>query len=426
MFSLQQTVHFSPEAKYVPTDFKDKDLIVRKLGKDGRIHFALKGSPQKTKLSSTTADRIVAGPIVSNPPRFEGGSQAGVDDFAGDPELGHKAARFGLKLNDFFATPPSAHAYMHTMTGIQTATAFDPVPERHPYGEDYDARTAGWESPFFCNMPFSQTEIFIEKAVSEVEKGKEGIIMFDAEKYLPFHKTFTDKLVAWQQRCQFRVLTCSEGVHGIGQTWIPWRGLLNPKLRGPRFGVVIIHLVQGSGEVLLPVTADAKALIAEVSTVSGRAPTTPPVQLPIQISEGVELKILELFCGTGSFGKIAEKIPNCRVISVDINAETAGYKPTLVTDILKLDFRMLGFVPDIIWARSAQPCTDFTFSKSIGVEMPLTSAVCCQSALSDVFRNGGREAPHEGGHDAKDGGGQARQEGAAAHCRNHQLLRRHQ
>ena len=109
MFSLQQTVHFSPEAKYVPTDFKDKDLIVRKLGKDGRIHFALKGSPLKAKLSSTTADRIVAGPIVSNPPRFEGGSQAGVDDFAGDPELGHKAARFGLKLNDFFATPPSAH-----------------------------------------------------------------------------------------------------------------------------------------------------------------------------------------------------------------------------------------------------------------------------------------------------------------------------
>ena len=80
--------------------------------------------------------------------------------------------------------------------------------------------------------------------------------------------------------------------------------------------------------------------------------------LPIQIEDGVTLKVLELFSGTGSVGKIVEKIGNCQVISVDVNAETAGYNPTIVCDVLLFDFKNLGFIPDIIWA--SPPCQTYS------------------------------------------------------------------
>eukprot|EP01051_Picozoa_sp_SAG22_P005188 SAG22_NODE_301_length_12744_cov_19.648189_6_plen_484_part_00 len=81
--------------------------------------------------------------------------------------------------------------------------------------------------------------------------------------------------------------------------------------------------------------------------------------LPIKIEDGVTLKVLELFSGTGSVGKIAEKIRGCQVISVDVHPETAGYYPTVVCDVLKLDYKNLGFIPDLIWA--SPPCQ--TYSK---------------------------------------------------------------
>ena len=48
----------------------------------------------------------------------------------------------------------------------------------------------------------------------------------------------------------------------------------------------------------------------------------------------MKLKCLELFKGTGSFGKVAKRM-NLDVISLD-NVEK--YKPDILTDILDLDF----------------------------------------------------------------------------------------
>lgn len=71
------------------------------------------------------------------------------------------------------------------------------------------------------------------------------------------------------------------------------------------------------------------------------------------------MKILELFAGSRSIGKVAEEM-NHEVFSVDINDFE---NIDLVIDILKLKKDMIPFKPDVIWA--SPPCTYFSVA-SIG------------------------------------------------------------
>lgn len=70
------------------------------------------------------------------------------------------------------------------------------------------------------------------------------------------------------------------------------------------------------------------------------------------------MKLLELFKGTGSVGKIAKKM-GMTVMSVDILAK---YEPDIVADILDWDYKAFhsktGFVPDLLWA--SPPCNTFS------------------------------------------------------------------
>lgn len=71
------------------------------------------------------------------------------------------------------------------------------------------------------------------------------------------------------------------------------------------------------------------------------------------------MKILELFAGSRSIGKVGES-NNHIVFSTDItNFENIDY----VTDILDFDYLKVPFVPDFIWA--SPPCTGFSVA-SIG------------------------------------------------------------
>jgi hypothetical protein len=71
------------------------------------------------------------------------------------------------------------------------------------------------------------------------------------------------------------------------------------------------------------------------------------------------MKILELFAGSRSFGRIAQTM-NFEVFSTDINNfEKIDY----VVDILNFDLKKIPFIPDIIWA--SPPCTCFSVA-SIG------------------------------------------------------------
>jgi hypothetical protein len=71
------------------------------------------------------------------------------------------------------------------------------------------------------------------------------------------------------------------------------------------------------------------------------------------------LKVLELFAGSRSVGKMAESL-GMKVFSSDINDfDGIDY----VTDILNFDVSKVPFKPDIIWA--SPPCTTFSVA-SIG------------------------------------------------------------
>lgn len=81
------------------------------------------------------------------------------------------------------------------------------------------------------------------------------------------------------------------------------------------------------------------------------------------------MRILELFCGTKSVGKVAQKMGHS-VISVDIESK---FNPTILTDILKWNYKK--YPPghfDFIWA--SPPCTEFSIAKTNGVR-DLDSAI---------------------------------------------------
>jgi len=70
------------------------------------------------------------------------------------------------------------------------------------------------------------------------------------------------------------------------------------------------------------------------------------------------MKLLELFKGTGSVGKVAKKL-GFSVVSLDFDKE---FKPDILTDILKWDYKAYhkehNYIPDFIWA--SPPCNTFS------------------------------------------------------------------
>ena len=71
------------------------------------------------------------------------------------------------------------------------------------------------------------------------------------------------------------------------------------------------------------------------------------------------LKILELFCGTKSFSKVAEEQGH-RCFSIDNNPK---FNPSLCISVMDLSINDIPFKPDIIWA--SPPCQCFSVA-SIG------------------------------------------------------------
>lgn len=80
---------------------------------------------------------------------------------------------------------------------------------------------------------------------------------------------------------------------------------------------------------------------------------------PERIGRGKkQYKLLELFKGTGSVGKVANKM-GMNVISLD---NMKKYEPDILTDILDWDYKKFhgetGYIPDFIWA--SPPCNTFS------------------------------------------------------------------
>jgi hypothetical protein len=61
------------------------------------------------------------------------------------------------RIERYWLTPPELEKYR--------ADRFDPCPYPRPDG--YDALTATWEKPWYCNPPFDNYTKFVKKAIAE-------------------------------------------------------------------------------------------------------------------------------------------------------------------------------------------------------------------------------------------------------------------
>ena len=75
--------------------------------------------------------------------------------------------------------------------------------------------------------------------------------------------------------------------------------------------------------------------------------------------EGKKLKLLELFSGSGSVGKVAKRM-GYEVVSLDL-----VFPATYKCDIMKWDYKKYppGYF-DVVWA--SPPCTEFSYAKTTG------------------------------------------------------------
>lgn len=90
------------------------------------------------------------------------------------------------------------------------------------------------------------------------------------------------------------------------------------------------------------------------------------------------MKVLELFAGSRSIGKIAEEL-GYEVFSVDINPFVGI---DLAIDILQFEPDMIPFKPDIIWA--SPPCTTYSVS-AISKHRPLSGELSPMAKHSDLI-----------------------------------------
>eukprot|EP01047_Picozoa_sp_COSAG01_P099363 COSAG01_NODE_29391_length_639_cov_0.622222_1_plen_161_part_10 len=115
------------------------------------------------------------------------------DDRQDREEYRDMQKRYNLESNDIIFTPDIVFDWMSAMLGQDVKQFFDPCPG---VMVPWDGLEIPWESPAFCNPPFSEAGggwKFIEKAVAEAKLGKEVILLVNSNKYLMNGKATTLK-----------------------------------------------------------------------------------------------------------------------------------------------------------------------------------------------------------------------------------------
>lgn len=304
--------------------------------------------------------------------------------------MAQKAVKhYGLESNDIFLTPEQAFQTIADHLGMTLEEAkkiWDPCPPPDKHGNfAVDGRTVEWKPLTFCNPPFSQWPEWRDKAVAEAKQGKRVILLISASSYF---LTGKDKKQDWHtvhREVDIEFIKWCDYPMGIIHTlkWGP-NEVTGEKTGGPPLGVIIMdikqrgkqyskpvgspgaHSVSSLGEIEVSVEeiqlarqrrAQFLQRTASVETQDLPSPTDTHTTWGTSM-EGAQFTMLEMFCGTGSVGKVVSRIPGAKVFSVDINPETLGYHPSKVADILTLDFTKLKFVPDVIWC--SPPCRTYS------------------------------------------------------------------
>lgn len=83
-------------------------------------------------------------------------------------------AKWKIKKQDVYLTPDALHEDAQRRFNIDTKNAFDPCP--FPASTN-DGLLISWQSPCFCNPPFSKARLWIQKAQEEAKNGVTTIMV---------------------------------------------------------------------------------------------------------------------------------------------------------------------------------------------------------------------------------------------------------
>ena len=277
--SVGDTVRFPEGLKNSPVKMRDRDLYVRMISKNNVSY-----SPNKTgkrEWRTTSADRLLL--VKKTPVKAQTKAQKEAS-FIPSPEHKLMTKQYDLKDNDIFLTPDFVYEYMSAMLGYDVQECFDPCPAEFLHGLDWDGLKGQWESPAFCNPPFSKTYEWIEKVVTVVEAGGRVVLLISSADW--FTVEGKERCALWEdfrRRVQFRALSSNEYISGACHKWFRWgANMLNGKLSGgSMFGISLFEVVAGEGEVLVPVTPPAAKIIGDYRNRNVKTPPpSPPLHTP--------------------------------------------------------------------------------------------------------------------------------------------------
>ena len=358
--------------------FKGKYIKVAKVATDGKVKFIKRENKKDVEKTTQSQYLVIPRPSPSQ-------------------VMARKAMEhYGLKENDIFLTPDMAFQVIADHVGLTLEDAkamFDPCPPPDEMGNFApDGRTVPWADLTFCNPPFSQWPEWVQKAVDEAKLGKRIILLIGASSYFLVGKDKKQQWFDFHREVDIDLIKWCDQPMGIIHTlkWGP-NEITGENTGGPREGIVIMDIKQRGKHYDNPVGSPSAGSIASMGEIEYSAeemaevqrrrrvaflseadaqdPPSPAETLDLpspdshttwgtSMEEATSFTLLEMFCGTGSAGKVVELIPGAKVFSVDINPETMGYHPSKVADIMKLDFTKLKFNPDVIWC--SPPCQTYS------------------------------------------------------------------
>ena len=151
------------------------------------------------------------------------------------------------------------------------------------------------EKDVFLNPPFSQSIVFIDKLIAEIQLGnvERCVVILPAEKFFG-GGTFGIKLSEWQTVTKWTVLSANHSISGATFKFLKWRGVTGGAR--PRFGTVFLVIEKGSGEAFSLATASAAEYVRSLRTGMGPPKRSSPLrfmktQLPLlDADEGASIK----------------------------------------------------------------------------------------------------------------------------------------
>ena len=363
--------------------FKGQYIKVERVTKDGKVKFIKR--EKKKDVEKTTQSHYL---VIPRPSPSQVQARKAMD-------------HYGLAENDIYLSPDSLYQLMGNHLGKtleQAKAIFDPCPPPDKDGNFApDGKTVDWAELTYCNPPFSQWVDFFEKSVEEVQRGKRVIFLMSQLSYFKSSKAVRERLLKWHEQVNVKLISWCDGPLGYVHTLKWGKNVITGKPGGPQFGVVILDMTaleaggvsvsaprnclpnlgelevtEAEEEQMSVISAEVqrRRRVAFLSEAESQDPPSPTETLDLpsptdshttwgtSMEEATSFTLLEMFCGTGSAGKVVELIPGAKVFSVDINPETMGYHPSKVADILTLDFTKLKFVPDVIWC--SPPCQTYS------------------------------------------------------------------